>query len=102
MEICFFANQAITPEGPVSLSDGSWLFVETTLSNVVWISADGKQRKIIANTAAPNGLAIDAEDHIYVADARQRALMRITMQGERSILTTGPADDPFLLPNDLC
>ena len=61
MKVCYFANNTITPEGPVSLPDGSWLFVETKMSNIMWISADGKQRKIVANTAAPNGLAVDAQ-----------------------------------------
>ena len=102
MNISFFANNTITPEGPVSLADGSWLFVETTMSNVMWISADGKERKIIANTAGPNGMAVDKQGNIYVADAKQRALIRVTMAGERTILTTGTEQDPFMLPNDLC
>lgn len=102
MKVCYFANNTITPEGPVSLPDGSWLFVETKMSNIMWISADGKQRKIVANTAAPNGLAVDAQGNIYVADAKQRALIQITTKGDRTILTTGTEQDPFMLPNDLC
>ena len=35
MKVCYFANNTITPEGPVSLPDGSWLFVETKMSNHV-------------------------------------------------------------------
>ena len=37
-----------------------------------------------------------------MAESRYPALLRLTLDGETTTVTTGPSDRPFLWPNDLC
>lgn len=102
MSNSIFATDMQNPEGPVSLPDGSWLVTEMDAAAITHLSADGKSRRVVAHTGLPNGLAVDRNGDIWVADARWRALLRVTMDGHVSTVSTGSAPDPFLLPNDLC
>ncbi len=90
------------PEGPVSLANGSWLITEMDASAISQISLDGNSKRIIAQTGKPNGLAVDRNNDIWVADAQWGALLRVTMSGEVVNITKGVPELPFLLPNDLC
>jgi gluconolactonase len=90
------------PEGPVSLADGSWIVTEMDIGAITHVSCDGKTRRVIAATGLPNGLAIDLENSIWVADAKRKALLRVAMNGTTDVVSTGGEPDPFLLPNDLC
>jgi gluconolactonase len=99
-----FANDLSAPEGPVALPDGTWLIVEGGAARgcVTWLSADGKTRKVIRETGRPNGLAVDAEGAIWVAESKTPSLLRVTMAGEAEVVATGCDGEPFLFPNDLC
>ena len=97
-----FRNDVKNPEGPVSLMDGGWLFTEMDLKTISWVSKDGKVKRAIAETGLPNGLTIDSRNEIWVADARWRALLRVTLSGDVYEVSKGTQDIPFLLPNDLC
>src|SRR4030042_5957212 len=100
-----FANDLSKPEGPVLLSDGSWLVVEMGADRgcVTHISRDGKSRRIIARTGCPNGLAPDRSGNIWVAESNPRnpALLRVTMDGEVETFLTSCGTKSFLFPNDL-
>lgn len=100
--IIVLREDADNPEGPVSLPDGSWLYTEMDLGVITLTNSDGSIRREIAHTGLPNGLTVDATGDIWVAEARQRALLRVTMTGEVHWVSGGPQDLPFLLPNDLC
>jgi len=89
------------PEGPVSLCDGSWLFTEMDIGAISHVTKDGKLRHI-AITGLPNGMTLGEDGKIWVAEAKQRALMVVDMEGISKTVSTGSADAPFLLPNDLC
>ena len=97
----FYKNVA-NPEGPVSLSDGSWVFTEMDLGIISHVSADGSSKRTIAKTGLPNGLTVDQSGTIWVAEAKQRSLLRVTMSGEITEISRGSSELPFLLPNDLC
>ena len=97
-----FRKGVQNPEGPVSLTDGSWLFVEMDLGAVSHISGDGMRKQEIARTGLPNGLAVCTDGGIWVAEAKQRMLLRVSMAGEVICVSRGTPNLPFLLPNDLC
>jgi gluconolactonase len=99
-----FATGLSAPEGPVALPDGTWLVVEggATRGCVTHISADGKEKRIIKNTGRPNGLAVDSQGAIWVAESKMPSLVRLTMDGKKEVVATRCDGEPFLFPNDLC
>ena len=100
-----FAENLSVPEGPVLLSDGSFLCVEMGPDRgcVTHISPDGKTKRVIAKTGRPNGLAVDKDGGIWVAESMKPApsLQRVTMDGEVEVFLTECDGEPFLFPNDL-
>ena len=99
-----FAAHLSFPEGPVALADGSWLCVEGGAERgcVTRIGPDGKSKSIVAKTGRPNGLAIDAEGQIWVAESQTPSLLRLTLDGKVEVVATACDGQPFLFPNDLC
>jgi gluconolactonase len=98
-----FAKDLGFPEAPVLLDDGSHLFTEMTPDTgwVVWVSKDGKSRRVVAKTGRPNGLAIDVDGFIWVAETLNRSLLRITLDGEVEKVAGEDEKHPFLFLNDL-
>jgi gluconolactonase len=99
-----FARDLLDPEGPVALPDGSWLFVEGAPARgcVTRLSEDGRTRRMVRKTGRPNGLAMDAEQGIWVAESKVPSLLRVTLDGEMQVIATACDQEPFLFPNDLC
>lgn len=98
-----FAADLSLPEAPVLLADGSWLITEmgADRGSVTHLSADGRQKRIVARTGRPNGLALDRQGRIWVAESWQPALLRVSMEGQVEAVATACDDEPFLFPNDL-
>jgi gluconolactonase len=99
-----FCTGLSVPEGPVLLSDGSFLVVEMgpERGSVTHVSPDGKDKRIIAKTGRPNGLAVDRHGAIWVAEsANPASLLRVTMDGKIEVFVTECKGEPFLFPNDL-
>ncbi len=99
-----FANDLSTPEGPVRLADGSWIVCEMDLDRgcVTHLDSDGKTRRLVARTGRPNGLAVDAESNIWVAESiSPPSLMRLQLDGSCEVVATSCEGIPFLFPNDL-
>lgn len=98
-----FASGLFFPEGPVALPDGSWLVVEGGERGcVTQITADGKQRRTVAVTGIPNGLAVDRSGFIWVAEPKVPSLLRVTLDGKVEVFMTECNGESFLYPNDLC
>jgi gluconolactonase len=99
-----FASGLSSPEGPVVLPDGSWLVVEGGPERgcVTQISPDGRQKRIVAKTGRPNGLAVDRAGVIWVAESKTPSLVRLTLDGKAEVVITECDGEPFLFPNDLC
>lgn len=98
-----FARDLGFPEAPVLLDDGSHLFTEMTPDTgwVVWISKDGKSRRVVAKTGRPNGLAPDRHGRFWVAETLNRALLRISLDGDVDKIAGEGKGQPFLFLNDL-
>ena len=98
-----FARGLSVPEGPVALPDGSWLCVEMGADRgcVTHISADGMQRRALARTGRPNGLAVDRKGTIWVAESMKPTLLRMQMDGSYEVFLDSCDDVPFIFPNDL-
>ncbi len=98
-----FASDLSVPEGPLLLADGSWLVVEMGPDRgcVTHVSADGQTKRRLARTGRPNGLAVDKDGVIWVAESQDPALLRMTMDGAVEVVLTACGDEPFLWPNDV-
>lgn len=98
-----FTSGLSVPEGPVLLPDGSWLVVEMGPDRgcVTHISSDGLGKRVVATTGRPNGLAVDKDGVIWVAESHTPSLLRLTMDGEIEVFLTECGGEPFLFPNDL-
>jgi gluconolactonase len=92
-----------TPEGPVSLPDGSWYCVEMgpDRGSVTHISADGKRAFALAHTGRPNGLAVDHNGMIWVAESSRPALLRMQPDGIFETWVSECNGQSFIFPNDL-
>ncbi len=99
----FFATGLGFPEGPVRLADGSFLIVEMAPETgwVAHISSDGKEKRVIATTGRPNGLAVDRDGAIWVAETSQRALLKMQMDGSYEIAVDRCDEEIFLFLNDV-
>ncbi|MCC6426835.1 MAG: SMP-30/gluconolactonase/LRE family protein [Phycisphaerales bacterium] len=98
-----FATDLHSPEGPVLLPDGDLLVTEMASDRgcVTRISRDGQRRQVIARTGRPNGLALDREGCIWVAESLRPTLLRMTLGGRIEVVADACDGEPFLFPNDL-
>ena len=99
-----FFEGLMNPEGPVLLPNGDWLVVEMAPERgcVTRVSADGSERTPMAQTGRPNGLAVDSDGTIWVAESMNPpALLKMSMDGAFEIFMMGSEDTPFLFSNDL-
>jgi gluconolactonase len=98
-----FARDLLEPEAPVLLDDGSWLCVEMAPERgcVSRLSADGRDRRVLAVTGRPNGLAVDRRGAIWVAESRDPAILRMTLDGRIDARLDEVNGEPMLFPNDI-
>lgn len=96
-----FAKGLSIPEGPVVLPDKSFLVTEMGIGYVSRISQDGKEKNVIAKMGRPNGLAVDRNGVIWVAESQPPSLVRLSMNGETQVWLTECNGEPFLFPNDM-
>jgi gluconolactonase len=91
------------PEGPVPLPDGSVVVTELARARgcITHVAADGSHRRV-AVTGRPNGLAIDRDGVLWLAESLGPALVRVTLDGAVEQVADELAGEPLLWPNDLC
>lgn len=95
-------NDVLNPEAPVLMPDGSWAIVEMNRGTVCLVSADGSQKKEIAHTGRPNGLALSKDGALWVAESQIPSLLRLELSGNSTVVATQIAGFDLLWPNDLC
>jgi len=98
-----FATGLGAPEGPISLPDGSMYVTEMSAdtSCVTYVDPQGHKRVIRKTGGRPNGLALDGDGNIWIAEAILRAIICINPQGDELLRIEGEGVDRFLFPNDL-
>jgi gluconolactonase len=98
-----FATGIGAPEGPVCLPDGSMYVTEMTSTTacVTKLDPNGQRRVVKKTGGRPNGLAMDGDGNIWIAEALLRALICIDPEGREIKRLEGDGDGPFLFPNDL-
>lgn len=99
-----FVDDLKNPEGPVLLPDGSLCLVEMHLSRgwILWLSADGVQRRVVARTGRPNGMTLAADGTLWVAESLDPpSLLHVTLDGTVEVVATSAGGKDFLFPNDL-
>ncbi|MBI2969903.1 MAG: SMP-30/gluconolactonase/LRE family protein [Gammaproteobacteria bacterium] len=98
-----FVDDVGFPEAPVLLPDGGLLIVEMDPARgwVTRFSRDGKSRSTVVTTGRPNGLAPDRDGYIWVAETKQRAVLKLGPDGRYETIATECDGEPFLFLNDL-
>ena len=104
MALGIFASGIGAPEGPVTLADGSMYVTEMSNAtlNVSKLNSRGERTVVKKTGGRPNGLAIDGDGLIWIAEAGLRALVCIDPNGREVKRLEG--DDKhgrFFFPNDL-
>jgi gluconolactonase len=91
------------PEGPVWAPDGSLYLVEMEASRrcVTHIERSGQRRVVATTVRRPNGLAIDGDGRLWVAEGYEGAVLCYAPDGTLLKRIAGDADGRFLWPNDL-
>ena len=97
-----FAINVGAPEGPIALSDGSMYVTEMSSACVTKLDPEGRRSVVTKTGGRPNGLALDGDGNIWIAEAMLRQLICIDPLGrEISRLGGDDVNGPFLFPNDL-
>lgn len=99
-----FASGIGAPEGPISLPDGGMYVTEMSGATlcITRLDAQGRRSVIKRTGGRPNGLAVDGDGLIWIAEAGQRALVCITPEGQEIQRLEATEDGlAFLFPNDL-
>lgn len=99
-----FASGIGAPEGPISLADGGMYVTEMSAATLCITRLDPHgQRTVVTRTGGrPNGLAVDGDGMIWIAEAGQRAVVCITPDGREVRRLDHTQDgERFLFPNDL-
>lgn len=103
MDDRFFATGLEAPEGPISLRDGSMFVTEMSAgtSRVTRLDSAGRVTVVKKTGGRPNGLALDGDGMIWVAEALLRAVICLDPEGHEVLRVEGDQDGRFLFPNDL-
>ena len=102
--MAIFVDDLKNPEAPVLLADGSMCLVEMHPDRgwILWLSADGAQRRVIAKTGRPNGMTLAADGTLWVAESvNPPSLLHVTLEGKVDVVATSAEGKDFLFPNDL-
>jgi gluconolactonase len=104
MQAQHFSTEIAAPEGPISLADGSMYVTEMTSATacVTRLDPQGRRSVVRRTGGRPNGLAVDGDGNVWIAEALLRQLICIDPEGnEISRLGGDDVNGPFLFPNDL-
>lgn len=84
------------------MPDGSWVVTEMGRGQITRLDPDGGARASLADTPRPNGLAVDGDGGLWIAESVDGALIHRAPSGSLTSVSVGVPGTPFLWPNDLC
>lgn len=98
-----FVDDVVFPEAPVLLEGGALAFVEMGPERgwIARVDANGSDKRTLAVTGRPNGLALDRHGHLWVAETAQRAVLRLDPDGTVTTMAEGFQGRRFCFLNDL-
>ena len=98
-----FATGVGAPEGPVSLPGGSMYVTEMSGATLCVTKLDPQGRRTVVKKTGgrPNGLAVDGDGLLWIAEAGLRAVICIAPDGREILRIEGDEHGRFLFPNDL-
>ena len=98
-----FAEGIGAPEGPVARPDGSLYLTEMAGGRqcISRVERGGERRVLVTTGGRPNGLAVDGDDNLWIAEAGLRALLCVAPDGREILRIDGDGDERFRFPNDL-
>jgi len=101
MEI--WAKNLSSPEGPVLIDSDDILLVEMgeDAGCISRVDHNTREKSRLIKTGRPNGLALDSEGNIWVAESKIPSLLRIDTEMNVSTVMQECCNTPFLFPNDL-
>ncbi|MCL1594657.1 MAG: SMP-30/gluconolactonase/LRE family protein [Actinomycetia bacterium] len=89
-----------SPEGPVWLGNGEWLVTEMGRGTIIRVSET--TRTTLATTGRPNGLAVDDDGSVWIAESLNPAILALNPSaGEVTEILTRRSHG-LMWPNDLC
>ena len=99
----FFAQGLGAPEGPVGRPDGSLYVTEMSADRrcITHLDPDGRRQAVVTTGGRPNGLAVDGDSNLWIAEAGLRALLCVAPDGREILRIDGDGDERFRFPNDL-
>lgn len=90
------------PEGPVFAPDGGFYVTEMAAGrSCVSAIVSGERHRLFRTAGRPNGLAIDGDGNMWVAEARDGSLIKARPDGTILKVIRGDAGGRFLWPNDI-
>lgn len=91
------------PEGPVFDAHGQLFVCARRDGYLARITSDGTVHRHLVTGGKPNGLAVDGENTLYLADAVGHRVLSISQQRDMRVLVFNGYDGHRLVgPNDLC
>lgn len=92
-----------TPEGPVSLPDGTMYVTEMSAATacITRIDAQGRRHVVKTTGGRPNGLTTDGDGMLWIAEAGLRTVICIAPDGREILRIDGFGGEQFRFPNDL-
>ena len=98
-----YADDLGAPEGPVARVDGSLYVTEMAGDRrCVTLVGDAATREVVLTTGGrPNGLAVDGDGNLWIAEAGLRAVLCITPDGREIARVDHHEGRRFGFPNDL-
>jgi gluconolactonase len=98
-----FVSDVQEAEGPVCTADGSLYLVEMAADRacVTHVSADAKTVTRLPAIGRPNGLAMDGDRRLWVAESRHGTVLCLNRAGAVLRAVEGDETGRFLWPNDL-
>src|SRR5271157_1342954 len=96
----FFATGVGAPEGPVCLPDGSMYATEMSAATlqVTRQFPDGGRKPIKRTGGRPNGLTVDGDGNLWIAEAGLHAVLCIDVRGRELLRIDHDGEQPLRLP----